>query len=86
MRILLVSMVFAMQSTGNDQWKRKIKWRGRRGAHWRRDAPTARQKRPIGRQTQILLSFGYSDCEWCFIWLQEFMCKKLIRAILKIKE
>ncbi len=51
--VLHVLMVSANESSENDQHRRKMKWRGRRGAHWRRDAPIAKKKRVIGRKILI---------------------------------
>ncbi len=53
MRVLHVSMVSAAESTENEQRKPEMKWRGRRGAHYSRDVPTAKKKKVIGRQIWI---------------------------------
>ncbi len=43
MGALSVSMVSATESLENDQCKHKMEWRGKRRAHQRRDAPTAKK-------------------------------------------
>ncbi len=72
MRVFCVSMVSAADSSENEQRKHKMKWRGRR------DAPTVKKKKVIGRQIWISFSLGYSGFECCVSFGYKRSCAKTV--------
>ncbi len=82
MRVLHVSVVFTMESSENDRHTCKKKWRGRRGVNLRRDAPTVKKEKVIGRQIWTSFSVNVLFCvATSFVWLLRVDVQKQIRAI-----